>query len=363
MILNLALNMGGFMAPSTQTALPRDLPSLTSLRAAAALMVFAFHLQRWNVVDIPLVAVGDTGVAFFFVLSGYLLTWGYAGGVDARRFYVRRFARIVPSHVVLWTLALLVPVTAFPVSLPVALTNLPLLQAWIPVERFAYGMNGVTWSLSCEIAFYAAFPVALSLLSKVSIKSAWIIVATCFTVTGVFAVAVSAPQTPVSLALIGYTNPVIRFPEFLLGVAAARATRAGSGLSWLQSALICFTCLAGFTVEHDRPGRDVWLAPLFLLVILFMADRDCRHRDTWTAAPPLVYAGKVSFAFYMVHELIIMTLRHLLGPGVSTAIVALGAACLCAVALHQVVELPCQSRLVRLLDSTRRTPPSDPVAT
>jgi len=92
----------------------------------------------------------------------------------------------------------------------------------------------------------------------------------------------------------------------------------------------------------------------------FAASRDCTRRDSWTAARPLVYAGKVSFAFYLVHEMAILNLRHLLGPGVGTAIIALVVACVAAVVVHHAIELPCQSRLVKALDSARRTTSSRP---
>jgi peptidoglycan/LPS O-acetylase OafA/YrhL len=340
--------------------LSRDLPSLTSLRAAAALLVFVFHIDRWGVLNVPLGGVGDTGVAFFFVLSGFLLTWGYVGRVDARRFYVRRFARIWPSHLVMWVVALLVPIVAFAPTWPTALVNLPLLQGWVPVDRYVFGVNGVTWSLSCEVAFYAAFPLALAFLARRSIRAAWTASAVAFAVTGAYAVAVSVLDVPHWMELVGFANPVIRFPEFLLGIAAALAVRSGWRLSWTAAAVVTVPCLIGFALVHDRPARDVWLAPLFLLMIVLAATRDCRGR-TWLAAGPLVYAGKVSFAFYLVHELVIENLRHYLGTGVATVAAALLLSAAAAVALHHAVELPAQARLVRALDSAKRTTPSDPV--
>lgn len=349
----------GMMAD--QGSLPRDLPSLTSLRAAAALLVFVFHVSRWDVVRIPMAAVGDTGVAFFFVLSGFLLTWGYSRQVDARRFYVRRFARIFPSHVAMWLVAFLVPVTAFSIDWSTAAVNLPLLQAWVPVDRYVFGVNGVTWSLSCEVAFYAAFPLALGFLGRRSVRAAWAVAGGAFAVTGAFAVAVSLPGVTHWLTLIGFANPVVRLPEFLLGIAAALAVRSGWRPSWQLAAMIAIPCLLGFALIHDRPARDVWLAPLFLLVIVLAAGRDCAPGRTWLAAPSLVYAGKVSFAFYLVHELVILNLRHYLGAGALAAAAALFVSAAAAVALHHAVELPAQARLVRALDSSRRTTPSDPV--
>lgn len=66
-------------APVHATGTPR-LDSLTSLRWWAALAVFFFHVR--NIVPLPgvvgeLARYGNFGVAFFFILSGFVLTWSW----------------------------------------------------------------------------------------------------------------------------------------------------------------------------------------------------------------------------------------------------------------------------------------------
>ena len=80
------------------------LPRLTSLRAFAALVVFLSHLDiRGGTLGAagPFVAYGYVGVGFFFVLSGFVLTWSYVPGAPVGAFYLRRFARIWPNHFVM----------------------------------------------------------------------------------------------------------------------------------------------------------------------------------------------------------------------------------------------------------------------
>src|SRR5205823_3153004 len=84
------------------------------LRGFAAGFVVVGHL-----VDIPLhnwvrptifsIANGLSivAVSFFFVLSGFVLTWNNSAR-DTRRYYRNRLARIVPNYVVTWALALVV---------------------------------------------------------------------------------------------------------------------------------------------------------------------------------------------------------------------------------------------------------------
>ena len=84
-------------------------PHLDGLRAVAVYLVVAFHARLAGF------AGGFIGVDVFFVLSGYLVTsillrdLGTGGRVDLRRFYARRFRRILPAAAV----ALLVTAVAY----------------------------------------------------------------------------------------------------------------------------------------------------------------------------------------------------------------------------------------------------------
>lgn len=91
-----------------ENARPPRLDSLTGLRWWAAFGVFLHHMT--NLAPLPVhaaLALGNYGVMFFFVLSGFVLTWS-AQAVSTSTFYWRRFARIYPAHLV--ALALAVPV-------------------------------------------------------------------------------------------------------------------------------------------------------------------------------------------------------------------------------------------------------------
>src|SRR3712207_2880383 len=94
---------------STAEAPRVALPSLTGMRFVAAFMVFCGHAMAENLFGDdsvnralvnPALAGSFTGVSFFFVLSGFVLTWSARDDDTKRRFWRRRFWRIYPVHLV-----------------------------------------------------------------------------------------------------------------------------------------------------------------------------------------------------------------------------------------------------------------------
>src|SRR5579864_7801332 len=80
------------------------LPALTSLRFFAALHVFVFHMYAMKIASTAgwtrqISSIGYVGVSFFFVLSGFILVYTYAGRqFSAAEFWRARFARTYPAY-------------------------------------------------------------------------------------------------------------------------------------------------------------------------------------------------------------------------------------------------------------------------
>ena len=105
---------------------------------------------------------GDLGVSFFFVLSGFVLTWSARPGQPLLRFWRNRIARIYPAHLVALVFAigcLAVSDRFAKVTTETLVTGGLLVQAWYPQDIVYLGINAVTWSLSCEMSFYLCFPL------------------------------------------------------------------------------------------------------------------------------------------------------------------------------------------------------------
>src|SRR5262249_6118477 len=131
---------------------------------------------------------GRSAVSIFFVLSGFILTYTYREELateNPRSFYVARVARIYPN--VLFALAIASIPTAYLLvahndslflkwfalknsiylSLAVSFVcQVLLLTAWFPFASINNPWNGPTSSVSCEVFFYALFPLILARLAK-----------------------------------------------------------------------------------------------------------------------------------------------------------------------------------------------------
>lgn len=219
--------MGEAVTPPS--GLPRELKRLTSLRAIAALLVFAYHIDHHStwLVGGKLFGHGFVGVAFFYVLSGFVLTWSTRPGTRVREFWMRRFARVYPSHAVMAAVALIVPITAFPITLPAIGANVLLIQAWFPQWDIVFGLNAVSWSLSCEAFFYLLAPFLIrwaqsSRLGRlVPLALAWTVL--------MLVLAVLAGFASPTFDIWAYTFPLIRSGEFVLGVVLATLAQRACG--------------------------------------------------------------------------------------------------------------------------------------
>src|SRR3974390_512725 len=172
------------------------LPAVTSLRFFAAIHVALFHLDAMHVLQgsswlKSLAGIGYVGVSFFFVLSGFILVYTYAGRqIELKDFWQTRFARIYPAY--LFSLLLTFPFFYWGVHhfhvpffefaerhfLLSSFLVLSLLQAWVPAAALAW--NAVAWSLSVEAFFYAVFPFALRRFARFSTPLLGAIIPACW---------------------------------------------------------------------------------------------------------------------------------------------------------------------------------------
>ena len=121
---------------------------------------------------------GNLGVRFFFIISGFLITWlmilekDRTGTVNLREFYIRRCLRILPVYLVfLGVLAVLNWVGYANQSTQAWIGNLTFTRNFMGEFAGSDGFSGHLWSLSVEEWFYLIWPTIFLLSARTSNRS------------------------------------------------------------------------------------------------------------------------------------------------------------------------------------------------
>ncbi|WP_046734499.1 acyltransferase family protein [Streptomyces humi] len=350
-------------SPAAQPSAPAPaLPSLTGLRWMAAVLVFGLHvhnfryfggtggrLMTWGF------EAGASGVSFFFILSGFVLMWSARPGDRAPRFWWRRVARIYPVHLVTVVLAL---VMAFTLprqprpTLPQGLADVFLVHSWW--RPWWQTLDPVSWSLACEAFFYAAFPLLALVLRRLGGRGATALAA--LSVLAVLALAWTDSHhwwdQPIS------SFPAARLPEFVLGAATARLVLLGRWRGPGLEASLALAVIGYFLVPQVTDDYAATACTLmgFAVLIPAAAQADLRGLPSLWRRRGLVRLGELSFAFYMVHLLVLRAGTHLLGTrprfdlltGTAAALVAFTVSLGLSWLLYEGVEGPARRLLLRL---------------
>ena len=383
--------------PDRSPALGAHLTELTGLRFIAALAVVVLHyrdllgaLPAWL---LQVIVGGQFGVTFFFVLSGFILTYRYrawfAAGVGKGSYWCFqrfRFARIYPVYVLgllldtPWHLLERAQVGQLAAEAPTFaaswLVNLLGLQAWVPAVPYAMFWNTPAWSVAAEFAFYAAFPWLCHGLVRHCAGPRRLVAALLSTVLGgallyaavIWAMNYGWQVAPQTQYLVIVYNPLLRGSEFVAGCIAGQAfmLMRDRGAPLLQSEAarngIVALCLLAVAARIAMPGFSgpsslLWLLdgafkyaafilPFVGLILAVASGRTLL--SPLLERPWMVLLGKASYSLYIIHWSIVTVLHlKLLGslgtPPVHALLMV--ATVLLSVACYRWVEVPWRRRL------------------
>ena len=325
---------------------------------------------------------GYAGVSFFFMLSGFILSHTYQakltqGTISRGKYLTLRVARIAPLHwlcglpLTIWAL-----VTVGASTLPMSLTNLALLQSWVPQVTWYFSLNEPSWSLSDELFFYAMFVwLAFLPLRKLAGFGSLLLLGNLAMVLwlishGQGAITHDVPDGESTLTRthwLTYIAPLPRLLDFVVGMLvyrlpghrlarAAATLLEGAAIALLLGAMVAYPLL-------ELP--DAWRMQLAYLPFMALVIWSFGHSGGafgggalsgfLARTPTLVLLGDASFALYLIHLPIIhaaLALRDhyedslpLLPLCGVTALVAIGL----SVVVYRKVELPLLARSRRMI--------------
>lgn len=300
---------------------------LTSLRFFFAFMVFLSHL--WFLQDESpflrhiyddIFYEGYIGVSFFFILSGFVLSYSYhdkllSGQTKLSEFWLARWARIYPLHFLTLMISIPLSIRGDEVEwLTRFVLNIFLIQSFVPSDDIYFYFNSVSWSISDEWFFYIMFPFLVFLFYKTRyIKYSPILLLII----------------PLMLFLAKesyhekyfYINPLLRLSDFLIGKFLYRLYRKRKEISILNNkntatlmeiasigVLIVFFSFHNSIPQGFRYSVYYWI-PMIFLIYTFAYSKGIISQ--LLSNKILVYLGEISFGFYMIHMLVLRYYAYL----------------------------------------------------
>ena len=268
---------------------------------------------------------GFTGMSFFFVLSGFVLTISHwERPIVFSDFIVNWAARLVPAFAVAFLISYSAYATdaPWPATAMNLLANATLTQAWFP-SLSEMGLNRGSWSISVEMFFYLLFPILSLFLARHVTDHrkaiAWLLALWLISfLPGLLQRAMPQPGT----MWIYYSFPPFRLSEFVGGIVLAivwkrRLFEARQSLLILSGVGYVASCFAGLS-SHNLTILNATAVPFVLAIIYYTAER----RPRWLEFRPLVYLGEVSYGIYIYGFVTIpMAMWPLLHRGLPGAIV------------------------------------------
>lgn len=297
------------------------LAQLDALRGLAALYVVIYHVMAMPDPDLavpaallPIVGMGGSGVALFFVMSAFslCLTWPRhaASGLPLRSFYLSRLARIAP--LVLALLSIMIAKDQFRAvplrSYEEVAWNYSLLFGLSP--QWQPGIVMGSWTIGVEMLFYAVFPLIALCLRGLRPQLALL-------VSSYLLALWAKTGLPAGLAHFGaHIGLLSQLPVFALGcvlfelwqrlrvLPAPRQTLLGvvlllAGLAGLGA--LFYGMLPPIPLVPDGWYLSALFYGLMVLGLLLASNRLLVNRVT-------CFLGTISYSLYLVHPFLVSRL-------------------------------------------------------
>ncbi|MFI5154640.1 MAG: acyltransferase family protein [Chitinophagales bacterium] len=300
-------------------------PALDGLRAIAAFVVLWTHIERFKQLrSEPTLFtnafnsfLGGLAVTFFFVLSGFLITWllttekQESGNINSSRFLKKRFLRIAPLYYLVLILGYLFSIFIFHDTLSDPFANGFIMNLLLlPNIAFAFGLIPEIliqiWSIGTEVQFYLLWPFVIKKTRTNILIPVLVLIILSWNTARVFlwflgenksSLAVIIFRTRIDCMAIGGLFALSLNSQFENHFALKKlilfVRRNGSG--WLLA--ILFSILIWLS-WHYNLGWSPLYAFLFACIIIRLVHRPSKILDSNS----LNFLGKISYGIYLLHH-------------------------------------------------------------
>jgi len=293
------------------------------LRGAAIVMVVVYHsfgpvygyYVPWKgwfrnfaaAPNLPLIAfypisIGWTGVALFFVLSGFCIHWSFlrSPNFSNPRFFWRRFWRLVPAYYA--------ALIAFSILVRLPLDTLDGIKQIVVHALFIHNFQESTffeinpsfWSIATEVQLYLLFPMLLLIRRQGGMQACLLFTFSVGALWRILAVVVWG--LPDHLITAGFCSPLMTWFDWTLGAYVAECLNQSKvGFAhrrlWLMIVIPLFVLS---TLYKPLTTVSFSLAAVISAVIL--------DWSVWTRVPKnalsgiVSFIGTVSYSAYLWHQ-------------------------------------------------------------
>jgi peptidoglycan/LPS O-acetylase OafA/YrhL len=293
------------------------------IRGLAVLMVLLSHthlLRAFNAAGVVPESVfpmltGWTGVAAFFILSGYLITYllireqQREGGVSIGNFWARRALRIFPVYFLC-----LVPLAAGSLLWNTGISNESFLHAFtylynfIPREHYSTTL-GHTWSLAVEEHFYLIWPFVFVAVFTRSPRALMLVLVAAIAASHVSETILTADKELTETYFVGrwsfHAGWWIAYGCLLALLTTVGHTR-WRRLLGSRTALCLGIALYASSLVPELPDAYLRVYGLGLGIAWIVL-----NQQSWPVRllefRPLAYLGTISYGVYMYHGVFIAT--------------------------------------------------------
>ena len=358
----------------------KRLDSLTSLRAFAALGVFFSHMgfiqnssNEYLASTFKYLNLGYSGVTFFFILSGFILTYSFSNSMKNSKvkfsdFLMHRVFRIYPVHILCLCLFITTKVynsTEYTINQSQLINNILLLQAFSVDRSDYFSFNAVSWSISVEMFFYVCFCFVISAPKKTIFIFSMLIISIAVYLSSLNAI------SPSLIHWFFYINPLVRLSDFMIGILICKFYLCiERSPSKLVLSIAEFTSLIFIIISLYLTANVSWLGGLqfdvifipsmALAVLAFSFNGGVISK--FISNKTLILFGDASFAFYLIHLIVISMLHRYIDTSktdlyeaISFIVIAFVASMTAAIFIFIFYEKPINKKLRSMWDKHHKS--------
>lgn len=309
--------------------------SVVALRALAFLGIFLLHVGcpfHWS----------NFGVATFFVLSGFLLSYRYqdteilGGWKGGLKFAARHIQKIYPLHIVTMILIIILDVVGLIVTHTTSMLefgkigfkvflNVLLLQSWFPSVSINVSLNGVAWFLSSILFGYFLFPTVKTWLKRIENENSKVLLAAIGILIiqlGITSVLIMMNVKDDIFRWATYDAPFFRIGDFFIGAIAgelamchgrSRIKHGKIPIILVMAAGLVVNCWDIFSSHQSVVSKvfgnytTIYIPIATVLILLLSVEK------TFLAnSKALMFIGENSSYYFLIHYAVIKIMKSIL---------------------------------------------------